>query len=114
MRRVKQWTVKRSLWWRGNPDSGLRMSAGKMCCLGHRCIAQGCNAEELERRGYPSDLAAINGDLAYSLGRNYRDSKIHERAIAKINDDRSITDAEREALIIAKFAELGEAVTFVD
>jgi hypothetical protein len=126
--RPTEFVVQRSKWLRGGESaySCLLTTAGHRCCLGF--VASQCGVPDgaLLKRSTPSVIDCRPGHvlttrispLLLSLredqedGHEYLvDSPLSEAAIA-INDDGSITEAEREAQLTALFAEHGYALRF--
>lgn len=109
-------TVIRSKWYRGKgaDDSMLLRNDGTSCCLGFYGTACGIEEDDMINIGYPA-----NADIESwpkwiqpaSMAKNH--SKDCELAM-EINDDASITDAEREAKLTELFAKHGDVVTFID
>lgn len=130
------WTVRRSLWSRGSIYSALLIvsppeRAGQMCCLGHRCLAQGFEPYQIKNIQVPSGLISTyynqdwlfdtpsQADVAYySSIIGLESSKgMHDSwqiLIANVNDSDAISDSLRETLLTRIFASHGETLTFID
>jgi hypothetical protein len=121
-----EFTVKRSEWYRGKggPGSALLLeSSGERCCLGFFANACGESDGSIAEKAYPSDVGAQwSAELnSHFLQKWYGDDP-HARpylvkaedGIASVNDDRDISDPEREELLTAAFAVLGHTVRFVE
>jgi hypothetical protein len=116
--------IDRTLWLRGegSGDSYLRRERdGKQCCLGFYCLAQGLSEETITGR---STLAWIPGftwedaehaDLTplVDMGVELDDSDLCNE-LTCANDTKKLTDAEREAAIIAGFSRMGVVVEFIN
>ena len=109
--------IDRAKWDRGKtyarPDCyrALRNQAGGKCCLGFACIALGLTDEQIETHGSPADL---DNDIAPRLF--FSDFGAERDAVVvaiESNDDPTISEAEREALVVKHFGELGLDVEFV-
>lgn len=132
------WTVRRSLWYRGrgSDKSALLIEdypelAGQMCCLGHRCLAQGFKPYQIKGLLVPSNImysfynrdwlfdAPSQADVAYySSAIGLESSKCMRESweilIVNVNDSDAISDSLRESLLTRIFASHGETLTFVD
>jgi hypothetical protein len=115
-----KFTVDRSKWHRGKGGNGsalLRGEDGKRCCVGFYFAAHGYDDEELIGRPYtpshrPYDETFTGLQAMHRwLGKNATDGG--DRVYA-INDDPTISDAEREAKLMEEFAANGHEVTFLD
>lgn len=119
-------TVKRSEWMRGEPDSALaRRVAGsaqyKRCCLGfYANQVCGLTDEQICNAYAPGGVAwtypdrrAQWGGLLSGWGQDLENSEICSR-IMETNDKLSEDSELREALLIALFAVMDITVHFVD
>lgn len=102
--------VKRSEWGRGGTGGVLLSAGGLKCCLGFRCEQAGIPAGNLLDEEMPW---AIKGHSKLPHWLSTFDSNSADAA-ATVNDDRGLTDEEREAEIIRIFVERGEEIEFVD
>lgn len=129
-------TVKRSNWSRGNVSAnallvGKEMAGvgdcegcnspieGTMCCLGFACIALGLTEEQIRDMFYPSDLnihvKGLNRPICYIDGEaGYYDNTTFSSEAALINDDKTISDQEREERLINLGLEHGFKFIFED
>lgn len=97
---------------RDEPTSFLLTKAGNMCCLGFVCKQLGAADENMLGVGLVNDINQIG--LAGTLIDTFdRPTALFDKAIP-INDDKTISDAEREAKLVDLFAEYGHKLTFVD
>lgn len=123
--KLDRFTVKRATWLRGEGDEDsrlLRPSDGKMCCLGHYCLAAGLAADDIKDMETPAAL--YTGHLDKPVDAEDRieiealaNGGINSKAagcLMEINDHRAYSDAEREATLTNLFASIGVAVTFED
>ncbi len=93
--------IDRATWLRGGGDSVLRDPDGNMCCLG---FMDRCFPGEIENLdAYPAYMESRTGVLVDAIP-----------AVIRINDDPSLTDAEREQQLTPLLLSLGwDAVRFV-
>ena len=124
-----KFTVKRSLWLRGegsthhNGSFLLRKVDGKMCCLGFLGLACGYTQDQISGITSPAGLAANGiGDAMYPsklqsykpgrrLGHGYSPEADE---LMGINDDVTMKDHDREARLTERFKMIGVEVEFVD
>ena len=100
-------TIVRSIWLRGgNGDSMLLNNAGSMCCLGFYSLACGHSKEDIQNVTEP--LYVRNW-----RGAEREDATIYYRMM-RVNDDKTLSEAQREQEIAKDFKVLGVNVTFVD
>lgn len=105
--------VNRPLWMHGEGEGALRCEEGdhKMCCLGFLALACGYDEEDitgisyLAAKGRGDDERVELPFPAPWLG----DGSI----IANVNDNKDMTDSERERQLTEMFAAGGIAVKFV-
>lgn len=128
---MKSFVISRSTWHRGKGAMGSKLlipETGKMCCLGQ--IAEQCGADpkQLTDISSPAKLfnerkVRLNGftDVLTKPGFETTDDYEVRRTtdvcdtLMRINDDRDISDAEREVkLITTAIDELDWAITFTD
>lgn len=119
MSETKTFVVNRSMWLRGRGAraSYLLLDNGQRCCLGFVCAQLGVADEYLLNTPDPGWLMAdaagpIHGVLA-NVGTSARPNTLTMRAVV-INDNKKISDPERERELAALFAEYGYAIEFVD
>lgn len=119
---IKEFTIDRSRWYRGNgPDgSQLLLPGGSRCCLGFLGQACGVELEALYEVPLPVTRQVSGGRgsdewppwlfdrMPDLLTREWRDK------LAGINDATHLIDAEREQLLTEIFAAHGVTVRFVD
>lgn len=118
-----KFTIDRSKWRCGQDgptacgigDTLLRNQAGFMCCLGHICVQQKVSKASLLDAAFPDDIQtkAAEQKLAGTLlDDEGNDSDLTSDAV-KINDDETMTRAEREAALKELFRKHGHTLTFV-
>lgn len=113
---VKEFTVQRSKWLRGNMNiSRLLNNKGKMCCLGFYSKACGIQNEDIKNISAPEDISN-------NVSKNWKTRllKFNNRVntakcfkLMQINDSSSINDEERERRLTKQFKILGIKVNFV-
>jgi hypothetical protein len=124
--------IDRTKWGRADyePQNGVARPGslldkhGKMCCLGFVCIQLGLPEEDIEGMSYPYEVAynyakqgkkeamgLIDFYLLTESGMiiNNRLSK----AAAAINDDHTLTDAQKEEALTKIFSDGGHSIEFV-
>ncbi len=102
--------IDRATWIRGSSDSVMRDYDGHMCCLGFDAIASGVRVDDIVDRYFPTHVGHID---EYSDYVKHRSGDEISEAIC-INDDPSLTDAEREQQLTPLLLSLGwDAVRFV-
>lgn len=118
-------TVIRSEWCRGSgsDESALLRPDGMKCCLGFRELAAGLTEDQIlrvetcnqliDKLGYDPDHDRKLLDIGYRPEAEWRGCT-REREIIRINDDKDLTDPEREIQLTTLFSEIGDTVTFVD
>lgn len=108
--------IEREKWLRGDMEvSRLLNSAGKMCCLGFFGCSLGLTADEIAPHRTPGSHVRRNTSRDVWPTWLLRDdgyASIDGSDLMGINDDGSITDAERETRIAAIFAKHGVTVVF--
>ena len=111
--------IDRSKWLRGegaDPSRLLRVDDGKMCCLGQVAVQCGIHPEDLEDKPAPSDLNRTElfrlPEWLLSSGKSFDSNDCTEAM--RINDQRAITDEERERRLIALFAKHNTELQFTD
>jgi len=116
-----KFTIPRDKWLRG--EGGLvsrllRPRDGKMCCLGHFGLACGLSSEMIEDRSNPIEIITdINPPDAWTQKNNnsaflfasFRDSlnfplSTDCSTLMEVNDDKSISDEDRERAIVNIFS----------
>jgi hypothetical protein len=114
--------VSRKRWLRGKTKGVLRNQRGLQCCLGFVCRAAGWKARDLVDQGMPHSLynretketvpdmlkGLIVTDWWYPAASDLADM------LAEMNDDKDITDAQREARIIKHGKKAGINFVFVE
>lgn len=120
--------IDRERWARGGKPGTLLLNDkdGSMCCLGFACLAAGVPSSKLIDMGSPEDLAITPALAAFVTQEedpdSYDDEEISYRsgnnssteAAIDVNDDKELTDPEREDRLKPILAKLGFDVTFVD
>lgn len=102
--------VSRATWLRGEgPDVSrlLRSSDQKMCCLGFACEQLGVKRDIMKDREAPFQLDDVS-----ELFELFSDLDIDKAMV--INDDESLTDADREADLRRLWEKAGGVLEFVD
>lgn len=124
MRKSTEFTVSRAAWLRGDADSSMLLDGrGRMCCMGF--YLRSCGVPEVDllesmcirdALGQESkgDLEELERDVGFGGKSRYSDDLSSAENIYAVNDDSSIPDGEREALLTALLAERGVTVHFVD
>jgi len=112
IKHVKEFTVKRSKWWRGKGEdkSSLRKPGGKQCCLGFYARACGMKAKDIKNVRLISSIKEnqVKFELLSAFG-------VHDEFdLAQINDDEFYDDITREQKLINRFVKHGITVTFED
>lgn len=115
-------TIERSLWVRGGGrtrylygDAALLNEKGRMCCLGFDALACGLQQEDILHVEMPADIISkvVTKEYYETRMNVYTNSAVCRAQI--LNDDRNITDEEREAQLIPVLKELGwDEVVFID
>ena len=106
--RSGDWSVNRT----GRGGTCLLNQDGYMCCLGFRCEQMGIPKEDLLNKGAPWELSFdwdipdLVDDEGFII-----DSDFTDKAIT-INDNPSLTPAEREIAIKNHFQKIGVTVEF--
>lgn len=116
---MEQLVIDRELWWRGRGDaeSRLRNSHGKMCCLGFLCESFGARYEDIDDIAFPTNIDGgewLPARLYWLCDVDQEQQRPMEEVIGLINDDKEVTDVEREAYIAKEFAKHDIAVTFTN
>jgi len=114
MRHLKEFTLPRDFWLRGESDSYLlRESDGKMCCFGIYLTACGYDKKHIKGLFDPSSLKTEIPGITYERkGIIYNSSKCSQTM--ENNDCPNITEEKRECLIIEDFEVMGIKVNIVD
>jgi len=125
--KLTKFTVNRDAWDRGREEGGALLSSYGYCCLGFLGLACGLEDNDLKGNSLPeetmhSKLAEDENPWPASLV-IWRDDRPHDRrewkdthftnAVVTVNDDCSISDAEREEKLTELFASQGIEVEFV-
>ena len=96
----------------GKGRTHLLNKGGYMCCLGFRCHQMGIPKKDLLDKGAPWELSSEwNIPDLLDDERIYSDSDFADEAIT-INDNSSLTPAEREIAIKNHFQKIGVTVEF--
>src|SRR5688572_540531 len=92
----------------------LRAFDGKKCCLGFYCLQRGFEASDLKGMSVPSSLLRANPEVLPRLSGLVNDDEHTDVCVQMmlINDNRWITDSERERQLTDKFREIGIEVKF--
>ena len=108
-------TIDRSKWWRGKPDSALLGLDGNRCCLGFLGQACGIRDDEMQSEPCPSDVASDGWPefLLRDNGATIVDSDFGKE-LMDINDSTIFSEEERERILTQKLSAYGVDVTFVD
>jgi hypothetical protein len=108
-------TVDRSKWRRGKPDSALLGLDGNRCCLGF--LAQACGIQDDEMQGEPCPSDVVSGLWPEFLLRN-NGARCVDSSVGKelmdINDSHILSEEEREHFLVEKLSAYGIDVTFID
>lgn len=112
-----KFTIDRQKWLRGEGYSRsrlLRMFDKKMCCVGQMCHQLGVSDRELLDR--PTLLALDGGTRSQArtlFNAGINDEAPWVRTAYKINDDKELSDPEREKQLKDLLAKHGHEVEFV-
>ena len=112
--------INRAKWLRGEggTKSGLLRRDGKRCCLGFFAQALGARDDDVAGCSTPEDATHIHWPewLLSELDDSYIRTVDSDEAIAliRINDNRALSDAERESVVASIFARHGVEVVFID
>lgn len=118
MKDIKEFTIKRSEWLRGEMDESylLRASDRKRCCIGFYLSACGIDDIDLLAKRSPHDLSSIMGK--HWLLHKHTNGEIHDSDkcsnLIISNDAETFTQKQREQQIVEIFAEQGIEASFVD
>lgn len=107
-----KFTIDRQKWLRGEGGMYsylLRPSDGKQCCVGMYLEHCGVTTSELKGKAVISELCAT---ITPSAGWLMNQSPRNE--LYSTNDDRELSDAERERDIAKYFATVGVEVEFIN
>lgn len=104
----------------GEGPTSLRNADGFMCCLGHCALQLGAKPKEIINCSMPNEITDKNGNykvipvIAVKFsGEGYcRDSSLSEQA-AEINDDKKLTQAQRERKLKTLFSKFKHKLEFV-
>jgi hypothetical protein len=122
LKKLDKLTVVRSRWTGrdGYTESdGLLTKDGDMCCLGFYCKAQGIPDDILLLRDMPSHVYSVNAyDPLLAVITAHSSSMLNNTSFAgdaaQINDNRDVSQTEKEADLIDLFIEAGIELEFVD
>lgn len=116
-------TISRQRWLRGEGFESSRLfreSDGKMCCLGMVALAEGCTVDNILEKSAPNSLNVklpkLVSEKAFPPlpGAPKYENNWTCMAMMEINDDREISDKEREKELIKLGAGIGYELEFVD
>lgn len=132
MSTVKSFTVHRPTWLRGQDPDNLTSALytyGKRCCLGFLGAACGYSDTDLDEVPGPSDTVAdieknlwpevlLKPNEKWSEENDDWTSAVVDSKLCKdmmnVNDDKNISDAEREVKLTTLFRRARITVTFTD
>lgn len=109
-------TIKRSEWYRGKGSNFSRLvtDCGQKCCLGFEALACGVPYEELVYKPSPKCISDKFSDkINHLLDSNFKRNSEFTFAAIAINDNPTLSEAERERLLIELFASQDIRVEFV-
>lgn len=123
-----QFTVKRSQWYRGSGpgrsrlliENSARDEEPSMCCLGFAALACGYSALDIldvasPARIYDPELDAPRGFFGYLVEADASEINTDlAQYLMEINDERKLSEIERECRLTILFASIGVEVTFED
>lgn len=132
---VKEFTIDRRRWLRGNQNGTLRDWNNNRCCIGFYAGACGFKIDKLSyadtlhytlltflRNTSKNDLTYVDFPKALrkafeSVNENVKEKHNENKSIFtelyKVNDDPNISDEQREKFIIKTFKKFGIKVTFI-
>lgn len=117
--KLKTVVVDRAKWWRGKPNSALKVAqADAFCCLGFCGLSVGIKPETMLRVSTPENLeqAAKMRQVFPKLfvgPRDYPEDSAECSDLVDVNDDREIEDKEREVRLRATGRKAGILFKFV-
>lgn len=120
MKTITKLVITRSKW--STPDTlkkgemnFLLRSNGRMCCLGFACIELGLKEEDILKNSMPNVVIHETSQLTKPLlwQKGMTDSALSYDA-AEINDNKDITNEQREVKLIELFAKNNITLSFVD
>lgn len=119
---VKEFTVKRSEWLRGEGDDDsylYRTTDSKKCCVGFFALACGLEQRQIENIVSMAELNKVigsvyNGRFVTKTSPTTWTTSFSAAKIYAINDSEILTDQEREATLINYFQELDIKINFID
>ncbi len=109
--------VDRRTWLRGEGSlrSSLLRIDGKQCCLGFRAEACGVSKSALLGVQVPSQLSGTVPDALLELADAYvKTPHLCSAGVTGANDDKGMSDSEREMILTELFAERGDVVEFIN
>jgi|SRR5580698_3376967 hypothetical protein len=130
---VKEFVVKRKTWYRGkgSENSCLLNDAGRMCCLGFYAEACGLDRKTIRDLSSPRDAVQItqqgettskDGDIVCRKSNVVWSTKLVSNVyminiptcntMMEVNDNKKLSDEERETKLTALFKRLGIKVKF--
>jgi hypothetical protein len=106
-----KFTIDRATWLRGQYVSRLlRSSDGKMCCIGQVCIQSGIKPDAIRDLGVVINLDGESREkYQAAVGLAFRAD-----AAYCINDDRKLSEEEREEKLTAHFAKFDHEIQFIN
>ena len=116
---MKEFSIKRSKWLRGNSLSSLLNSEGNQCCLGFFCSALGIPDEDILYKSSPCMVASyyLLPQWAYFFSDVTQGLVMDTSSILNlinINDNLYLEDNKRERLIKEAFSKHNISVKFED
>jgi len=119
----QQLIIDRRKWYRGKGgDNSKLLNEYGMCCLGFLSLAKGYTKDEIAYKSLPwrlplSELLLPEMTSCYNtenLDSNDKCPTMLSETMARINDDRSLTEPEREAQLTEEFKKIAIDVVFVN
>lgn len=111
--------IDRSRWLRGEGSlrsSLYRASDKKMCCLGFDAVSCGIDISVMAEVASPIGLGYFYPTSAWRImdDDGYKTNSHVVGNMMEINDEKAMTDTEREASLIPLFASVGIDLSFID
>jgi hypothetical protein len=114
---AKKFVIKRSEWHRGGKESlgtcQLLNEQGNKCCLGFYALACGLEENQIKDVFYYTSCKVepfIKDVIPNELWKDANNRNMFPR----VNDDKKISDKEREVKLTKMFADIGVEVLFED
>ncbi|MDE1971401.1 MAG: hypothetical protein KGI50_07550 [Patescibacteria group bacterium] len=116
---LRQLTIKRSKWLRGEPGSSMlhRAKDRKLCSIGMYLESVGVSKSILTNAHLATEISDLPKEARWLIKRHSSGSILSSMAandLIRANDRRDLTDQEREICISESFASQGIKITFVD